>query len=458
MRFTKRLLDRRSSAALLAVTCLATVAAAASCSSSDDTETREPDASADSGLETSAAEASTPPNDAAADAPRERPPFDGGALPVVCASSPCATALVTTFGAHEGDRAEGYCALLDNGSVACWGANAVGQLGRGADAGTADSPWPARVVGLPTVVRLDHTCAVDAERGVWCWGQGPFLRNDAGEATLERTPVKLPLPPVKDMGIGFVVGCAGLDDGVLCWGNNRYTQVNPTREFRAVPPNLVALPSGASIGDVLVGNATVVLQENGEIVTWGANPPLARVSSRDPDPVPTPTALGAVSSIDVTNNTACATTGGTGYCWGALDVFGNQEAPSALTRSMPEPVVAPEPLVQIATTRVFSFTDTSGNRVVQTQRWCAVGVSGDVYCWGLNTSGQAGDGTKDHAFEAVKVGGLPGPAAEVKTMAMSTCALLTSGKVHCWGNNFYGQLGHGEAKGMSLVPQEVVLP
>jgi alpha-tubulin suppressor-like RCC1 family protein len=43
-------------------------------------------------------------------------------------------------------------------------------------------------------------------------------------------------------------------------------------------------------------------------------------------------------------------------------------------------------------------------------------------------------------------------------MPMSTCALLTSGKIYCWGNNFYGQLGHGRIKGVSLVPQEVVLP
>ena len=53
---------------------------------------------------------------------------------------------------------------------------------------------------------------------------------------------------------------------------------------------------------------------------------------------------------------------------------------------------------------------------------------------------------------------LPGPAADVKTTATATCALLTSGKVYCWGSNYYGQLGNGRLKVPSVVPEEVVLP
>jgi alpha-tubulin suppressor-like RCC1 family protein len=85
-------------------------------------------------------------------------------------------------------------------------------------------------------------------------------------------------------------------------------------------------------------------------------------------------------------------------------------------------------------------------------------VSGAVYCWGYNAGGQAGDGTKEHAYEAVKVVGLPAPASQVKTTPDATCALLTSGKVYCWGTNLYGQLGNGLLKDPSPVPQEVVIP
>ena len=88
-------------------------------------------------------------------------PFDGGPSPVVCTSEPCATALVTTRGANANDPAEGFCALLHDGTVACWGANGAGQLGRDPEGGILDSATAARVSGLTNIVSLDHTCALD---------------------------------------------------------------------------------------------------------------------------------------------------------------------------------------------------------------------------------------------------------------------------------------------------------
>lgn len=125
--------------------------------------------------------------------------------------------------------------------------------------------------------------------------------------------------------------------------------------------------------------------------------------------------------------------------------------------ALPTPVVTPEPIVRIATT-AMTIIRGYGDPIVAPSRWCAVSATGTVYCWGHNAGGQAGDGTKDHAYEAVQVKGLPEPAADVKTTPNATCALLTNGKVHCWGTNFYGQLGYGRLKEPSLEPREVVLP
>jgi len=455
MRFTRRLLDWRIAGGLALV---AAIVGTASCSSDDD-----PDAPAVPPMDAAAPDGHMQEDAAPEAGPvRDAGPIDASPLPVVCASKPCALALVTTLGAGDDDRGEGFCARLDDGTVACWGANAAGQLGRGDDAGSNDDPTPGRVQGLSEIVAIDHTCAVDKTGSVFCWGTGPWLQTDAGPAiTTERTPVKLPLPPVTSVGVGEMTACAASSTDVLCWGRNDFGQVAPfdsAPRFEALAPRTVAVPSPSDVRSVAVDRASFVLRGDGTVMSWGANPPLARASSLSPDPHPLAIGLSGVTSLDVVRDNACATAGGTGYCWGAAipdDL--DPEGATILVRSLPRAVVTPEPVVRIATTRNI-VTGDIGTPILQPQRWCASGVSGAVYCWGYNESGQAGDGTKTFAAQAVKVAELPGPAADVKTTPDATCALLTNGKVYCWGSDFYGQLGTGKLKVPSLVPQEVLLP
>lgn len=74
---------------------------------------------------------------------------------------------------------------------------------------------------------------------------------------------------------------------------------------------------------------------------------------------------------------------------------------------------------------------------------CAVLTDGSVKCWGSNTLGQLGDGTRNSASTPRTVVGLGGGAASVSAGSSHTCALLTSGAVRCWGYNVTGQLGNG---------------
>ena len=431
---------------MVATFLLAACATAAGCSSSDDPDERPfEDAGVDASSATDATvDAPTSPSDAG-------PVVDAGPLPVVCASRPCATSLVTTLGKSADDRGEGFCVLLDDGTVSCWGANGAGQLGRGEDGGLVDSANAGKVVGLSGVVSLDHTCAIDGSGGVRCWGTGPLRWSDAGvTTTTETTPVKLDLPSATQVGLGYRTACAGVGDGVLCWGNNTNGQIGPlTETFRG--PQHVSLPSGAAVRAIDVGKTTFVLREDGSLVTWGGNPGIGRVSPSFPDPYPQLVALEGVTTADLAYDNACVTANGNGYCWGARV---DAKKGNVLDRALPEPVIAPEPLVQIATTQTFVMP--SG--VIQPYRWCGVASTGNVYCWGLNESGQAGDGTEDYVLRAAKVGGLPAPAAQVKTTTSTTCALLTTGKVYCWGGNYYGQLGNGQNRGKVSDPTEVVLP
>lgn len=448
MRFTRRRLER-SASGLLALLCFAAAGiAAASCSSSNDDVASSQPESIDAAIDSA--------TDAGEDVvvTRDAEPVDLTPVPVVCSSPPCATALVTTLGATVDDRGEGFCALMQDGTVACWGANGAGQLGRGDDAGTLDSAEPQRVVGLADVAMLDHTCAVDKNGAVWCWGTGPFGRAEAGAATTEHEPVKLDLPPATNVGHGYATACAVIGSEIRCWGSNADAQLRPISTPSSDEFVTIALPAGGAARSLAIGRATFALREDGTLVTWGANPPLGRVSSSFPDPSPGLVELAGVTSVDLAYDNACATAGGIGYCWGARVLPPTWSSGSVLERALPEPVVAPEPLVQIATTRTYNVE----NIGVQRYRWCATAASGNLYCWGFNESGQAGDGTQDYVFDAIQVEGLPERVAQVKTTPNTTCALLTNGKIYCWGGNYTGQLGNGQIKGKTFTPVEVLLP
>jgi alpha-tubulin suppressor-like RCC1 family protein len=73
---------------------------------------------------------------------------------------------------------------------------------------------------------------------------------------------------------------------------------------------------------------------------------------------------------------------------------------------------------------------------------CAVLTSGKVMCWGYNNYGQLGDGTTNDRKTPVEVSGITN-VSSVSLGYSHSCAVLTSGKVMCWGYNYYGQLGDG---------------
>ena len=73
-----------------------------------------------------------------------------------------------------------------------------------------------------------------------------------------------------------------------------------------------------------------------------------------------------------------------------------------------------------------------------------------VKCWGLNDSGQLGDGTRTEQMAPVDVIGPNGEALlgalQVSAGFTHSCALVQTGEstgVFCWGNNTSGQLGDG---------------
>ncbi|MCA0295790.1 MAG: biotin transporter BioY [Actinobacteria bacterium] len=74
---------------------------------------------------------------------------------------------------------------------------------------------------------------------------------------------------------------------------------------------------------------------------------------------------------------------------------------------------------------------------------CAVKTSGKARCWGDNSAGQLGNGTTIGSVKPVTVSGLTSGVKSVSVGLTHACALKTSGKVVCWGYNAFGQLGDG---------------
>jgi alpha-tubulin suppressor-like RCC1 family protein len=123
------------------------------------------------------------------------------------------------------------CALLENGSVMCWGENEFGQLGIGEAEG---GPVPVQVEGLPSTVQViatayEHTCAILEGGDMMCWGH-----NDEGQVG-DGTVGDSRSPPVSVAGLSLGVvsmapgafhTCVVLEDTtVWCWGHNVYGEV-----------------------------------------------------------------------------------------------------------------------------------------------------------------------------------------------------------------------------------------
>jgi alpha-tubulin suppressor-like RCC1 family protein len=136
------------------------------------------------------------------------------------------------------------CALLNDGSIQCWGVNWCGELGNGGpavapdilDAGTPLSSVPVRVSGISNAMSLsaghNHTCAVLRTGSVQCWGNNQF--GQLGNRSTVNSSVPVPVSGISNAVVVTAGGehsCAVLSTGSLqCWGDNYYGQLgNGTR-------------------------------------------------------------------------------------------------------------------------------------------------------------------------------------------------------------------------------------
>ncbi|MDO8418337.1 MAG: Ig-like domain-containing protein [Agitococcus sp.] len=162
----------------------------------------------------------------------------------------------------------------------------------------------------------------------------------------------------------------------------------------------------------------------------------------------------ALQSLSARQDTTCAVIpSGTVKCWGGSD-FGqlgdNDEVMAALTDSSKKFKSAP---VTVANLNGIKQVAVGYNHA------CAISQTGSVSCWGDNSRGQIGDGTTTLRPQATPVVGLSAKVTQLALTYQSSCALLETGAVQCWGGNTQGELGVGQTAKLnqSTSPQNVVL-
>jgi alpha-tubulin suppressor-like RCC1 family protein len=162
----------------------------------------------------------------------------------------------------------------------------------------------------------------------------------------------------------------------------------------------------------------------------------------DITPPPNATALQRVSAISAgAYHTCTLTDGGSAVCWGGNET-GQLGDGTTADRAFAAPISG---LGGEVTQVVTGFSST-----------CAITTGGALLCWGRNDTGAIGDGTSEAMHTTpTQVLGLGADVREVAVGREHACA-VTTGKVWCWGDNTFGQLGAETAEQQQSTPVEVV--
>ena len=388
------------------------------------------------------------------------------------------------------------CALLNDGSVKCWGLNNTGQLGR--DNTTAVGKTAAEMTALTaitlgagrTAIALsagyNHACIVLDNGTVKCWGQND--RGQLGQGSTSNvgdgTGLLMSALPAIDLGAGVTArdvvagngfSCALLNDSkVKCWGANEFGQlgVNATdnrgdgaNEMGAALPAIDFGPNKTAIALAAADSSVCAVLNLGEVKCWGLNDKgqLGQGNTTNLGDGGTPSVANALVVDLGSEKTAKAVTAGAKHfcailsdntvkCWGdngqgqlgvgdALDRGdGANEMGDFLTT------------VNLGVGLTATVVTAGGNAT------CAVLSDTTTKCWGDNDAGQLGVGdtiSKSSPSEAVNFGAGK-TAVSVSVGTNSTCTVLDDVSVKCWGDNTHGQLGLGNTTAL-IAPTATVI-
>lgn len=344
---------------------------------------------------------------------------------------------VTAGGLHT-------CAIDADSTVACWGDGTRGQLGSAVRYTIAAPLFVSGGTRFRLVRAGDaHTCGLAVDSSAYCWGLDASGQLGDGNDITDTVPVAVTggLKFVS-LAVGYDHTCALVAGGTAyCWGSNYYNQLGVGTSSPDPNPNPMPVSGGLSFTILTAGGGyTCGLTSNGSAYCWGTNDSGELGDSTTVahyTPMPVAGGLTFSSIAAGVNHTCAITVAGVAYCWGNNISGEVGDSSGLIVRDVPEAVHAAGLL----------FTSITGGY----NHTCAIATTADIYCWGGGDAGQVGPNGASTTVVPVSVG-LSG--SMVVAGGFHSCALTAAG-VYCWGFNQYGELGAGTSQLQSATPLKV---
>src|SRR5438552_4460710 len=270
--------------------------------------------------------------------------------------------------------------------------------------------------------------------------------------------------PFKEAAAGELVSCARNARGaVYCWGSNQFGTLGTGDYVNASTPRRVVTDvEFASI--TMSGSHACGLTDRGDAYCWGQNASrelgaastdvcpfgLGHVAACSARPLPVSGGI-RFKTIDAGWRHNCGLTAeGEAYCWG-WNQYGQLGAAS--TESCLSDGVNPSPC---STTPVRVSGDLRF-KSISAGFWQTCGLTDDeqTYCWGNNTLGTFGDGSRASSPNIPVPGATGVTLAHLSSGSGSACGITVDRVTMCWGGfNIVGELGDGTNL-PHLVPQPI---
>ncbi len=292
--------------------------------------------------------------------------------------------------------------------------------------------WGLVAVGCLIATGLHPAAAAAVEPGAaWTWGGNGTgqLGNGTTVGRSNAAPVTA-LTNVTEVEAGREHSIALRSDGtVWTWGFNEMGQLGDGTVVNRTSPVQVGGLSG--VVDIAGGHYhSLALLADGTVRGWGYNSFGQLGNGATTSAQRTPVVVSPLSGV-------VAIAGGRdmsyalrsdGTVWG-WGLNTTGQVGDGTTTMRTRPV-------QVGS--LTGITAISGGR----DHGLAVRSDGTVWAWGDNTQGQVGDGSLTNRLAPVQVTGLTG-AVEVAAGAYHSIARLATGTLRAWGQNSNGQLGDG---------------